>query len=172
MNQPSGGVAGRLGWPVVGAAVLLLVAPVLPWVTVTARPPSGMTANAFPSYAVSGLGGAYVVWGVLALMCALAAGALGLTGAITRNGWVTGAAAVPGIAALVVAGLTAVQLAVTKPTYAPPGLTRTLPPLALAYLRARAEAFPAYGWYIALLAALLLLGLGATAFILTVTRRR
>jgi hypothetical protein len=172
VEQPSGGVAGRLGWPIVAAAVLLLVAPVLPWVTVTVRPSSGMNADSFPSYTVSGLGGAYLVWGVLALMCALAAGALGLTGAIIRNGWVTGAAALPGIAALVAVVLTAAQLAVMKPSYAPPGLPRALPPAVLAYLRARGEAFPAYGWYIALLAALLLLGLGATASVLTVIRRR
>lgn len=168
MEQRAGGV-GILGWPVLGAAVVLVVGVALPWVTVTAHIPSGLFGTTpDPSYTVSGFG--QVVWGVAVLVCGLAGGVLGVTGAITGNGWLTGASGLPGLAALAALVISFIQTTLAKPAFPPGRLPRGLPPELVSLFRANAEATPAFGWYVTTAAALALTAMAIAATAITLIR--
>lgn len=158
--SPRAGSGHWLGFLVAGAAVLLLVAVLLPWVTVTLRyPPTGV--KEYPTASVSGLG--YGVWGWLTMVCALAAVALGVAGGAMRKGLLAGAAAVPGLLALVPLAVVAFQTLTGKANISLP-ISANLTPGIHALLVRHAEFSPGIGWYVAVGLSLLIIALSITAF--------
>ncbi|MDL4820472.1 hypothetical protein [Actinomadura opuntiae] len=158
-----------LGLVVAGAAVLLLVSAVLPWVKVTLQA-DGLTSGAAHSLdrSFNGFEGA-VGWGYLTLVCALAAGALGVLGAVLRNGRLVGAATIPGLLGLLSVGLAATRLDSAKSTVLD-GQPRALPPVVRVLLGKQLHASLDIGWFVALLMTLVIIGVGVAAFAAAVGR--
>ncbi|MQY05542.1 hypothetical protein [Actinomadura macrotermitis] len=147
-------------WPglvVAGAALLLLVAVLLPWVRVTA----GIAGRQVADESVNGLGDG-VTWGWPTLLCALAAGALGVTGAVLRSGRLAGAAIIPGVLALGSLLAVALRLQYTeeRALHMDPRIPQALQDLLGRQIHVSLD----IGWFLALLMTLVVIGGGVAAF--------
>lgn len=154
---------------IAGAAVLLLVSTVLPWVKVTLQA-EGLSPGAAHSLdrSFNGFEGA-VGWGYLTLLCALAAGCLGVLGTVRRNGRLVGAAAIPGLLGLFSLALAATRLDSAKSAVLD-GQPRALPPVVRVLLERQLHASLDFGWFLALLITLVITGMGVAAFVIAGAR--
>jgi hypothetical protein len=163
---PQAASARSLNWfglVVAGAAVLLLVSTFLPWVRVTLQE-KGLSPSAADTLerSFNGFEGG-VGWGYLTLLCALAAGVLGVLGTVLRNGRLVGAAAIPGLLGIVSLALAATRFdSVKSETIG--GRSRALPPVVEALLEKELHASLDIGWFLALLMTLVITGVGVAAF--------
>lgn len=153
-----------LGLVIAGAAVLLLVSAVLPWVKVTLQS-EGLTSGAAHSLdrSYNGFEGA-VGWGYLTVLCALAAGGLGIVGTVLRNGRLVGAAAIPGLLGLLSLGFAATRLDAAKSAVLD-DQPRALPPVVRVLIEKQLHASLDFGWFLALLMTLVITGMGIAAFV-------
>lgn len=157
------------GLVVAGAAILLLVSAVLPWVKVTLQV-EGFTSGASHSLdrSFNGFEGT-VGWGYLTLLCALAAGGLGVVGGVLPNGRLVGATAIPGLLGLVSLGLAATRFDSAKSAVLD-GQPRALPPVVRVLLEKQLHASLDFGWFLALLMSLVITGVGVAAFVVAAGR--
>ncbi|WP_338743295.1 serine/threonine-protein kinase [Actinomadura luteofluorescens] len=156
---PSPGRSRWAGFAVAGAAALLMVAVMLPWLKVSASLPEvsgarGVTATS------SGLAAGWG-WGTLA--CGTAAAVLGVIGGVRNKGGLAASAAAPALLSLFMLGIVAVLSRIEKPTVPVP---KSLPPVLGAALNAHARESLGFGWYLAVLLTLLIIGLSVVAFAL------
>jgi hypothetical protein len=149
---------------IAGAAVLLLVSTILPWVRVSLQE-KGLSSSAAQTIerSYNGFEGS-VGWGYLTLLCALAAGGLGVLGAVLRNGRLAGAATIPGLLGIVSLGLVVTRLNAAKSAVLD-GQPRALPPVVRAILEKELHASLDVGWFLALLMTLVITGVGVAAFV-------
>ncbi|MEV0666254.1 serine/threonine-protein kinase [Actinomadura luteofluorescens] len=156
---PSPGRSRWAGFAVAGAAALLMVAVMLPWLTVSASLPEvpgarGLTAT------TSGLAAG---WGWGTLLCGIAAAVLGLIGGVRNKSGLAAIAAAPALLSLLILGVVAVLSRIEKPTIPVP---KSLPPALGAALNENAKESLGVGWYAAVFLTLLIIGLSVVAFAL------
>ena len=156
-----------LGLGVTAAAVLLGVSVFLPWVRLTLNAhdlPSPLSVTGGSKY-VGGLDDA-IDSGWVTLFCAVAAGALAVIGGIRRNGRLVGAAVAPAAVALV--ALVAVPFefgSVKTSVLSRRAPVAELPPVLANIVKRAIDASLDVGWYLALLMALMIAGLGVAALV-------
>jgi len=148
---------------------LLGVSVLLPWVGVTvhtAAVPSAVSQQLNRS--VNGLGQG-VSWGWLTMVCAVAAGALGVIGGVKRRPRLVSAAAIPGMIALLSPVLVVFRLDSAKRSTS--GLAARLPPVVYADISGHTQVSLQVGWFLSLVIALTVIGVSGAAFATAVKRR-
>ncbi|MFB9838217.1 hypothetical protein [Actinoallomurus acaciae] len=162
---PVGQRPNRLGLAVTGVAALLLVSTFLPWTRVTLHVPPYVPAATAARLRLGdsvvefwdGVGELRVTFG-----CALVAGALGLIGALLRNGRLVAAATIPGLVSL--AAVVAVAIRLHSIRSRALGRTTELPQVLRAVIDEQMHFSLGAGWFVALPMALAVIGVGVAAF--------
>ncbi|MWA06769.1 hypothetical protein F8568_041795 [Actinomadura sp. LD22] len=168
-QAPSGRGLNWFGVVVAGAALLLVVSTVLPWVRVSVDGQwLSPSATQHVERSFNGFEG-NVGWGYLTLLCAFAAAALGVLGAVLRNGRLVGAAAIPGLPGLVSLGLVLARLDSARSAVVD-GQVHGIPPALRVVLEKKLQTSLDVGWFLALLMTLVVIGVSVVAFIIAVGR--
>ncbi|WP_200842136.1 serine/threonine-protein kinase [Actinomadura sp. K4S16] len=147
-------------WPgflIAGAAALLMATVLLPWQTVTV---SGAGLPHIPPTTSSGLGSA---WGWGMLLCAAAAAALGVLGGVRSKGRLAATAAAPALVGLLMLAIAAVLPQIKKPAI--PN-AKVLPPTLVHLASSHTKVSMGFGWYLAALLTLLVIGLSIVSLVL------
>lgn len=171
-GRQTGGVPPLLGLVVAGAAVLMGVAVLLPWVQVTVQAsnvlPSAPSGRILAKETGNGLASGVTV-GWLTLLCAAAAAVLGVLGTIRRDGRLTGVAAIPGVIAVgtLLAVLARLDSAKSRAIDKMP----RLPPAIAEAIRRNIHVTLDFGWYLALLMSVVVIG-SAVAAVLASAKQR
>lgn len=157
VTRRSGGKGRWPGFAIAGAAALLMIATLLPWRTVTV---SMAELPRSPATTSTGLG---LGWGWVTLLCAAAAVVLGVLGAVRSKRGLTATAAAPALISLLTLAAVAVLPLFEKPAIPD---ARTLPPALAHMVNSHAKASVEFGWYLAVLLTLLVIGLSIVALVL------
>ncbi|MBO2445629.1 hypothetical protein J4573_00855 [Actinomadura barringtoniae] len=150
----------------------MAVAVLLPWVQVTVQAsdvlPSAPSGKTLAKGTGNGLDSDVTV-GWLTLLCAIAAAALGVLGTVRRDGRLTGAAAIPGVASMGTLLVVLARLDTAKSKVLDK-LPR-LPSAIAAAIRRHIHVTLDIGWYLALLMSLVVMGVAVAAFLASAKQR-
>lgn len=138
-----------------------MITVLLPWQTVTASMP-GLPRDMTTT--TTGLGS---VWGWVTLPCAAAAAVFGVLGGVRSKGGLTAAAAAPALIGLLMLAVVAALPKFRKPTV--PNV-EGLPPQLAYMVNSHAKASLDFGWCLAVLLTLLVIGLSIASLALTLRR--
>ncbi|MEU8118044.1 serine/threonine-protein kinase [Spirillospora sp. NPDC049024] len=157
VSRPSRHIGRLLGFVIAGAAALLMAAVLLPWQTVTV---SGAGLPHIPPTTSTGLGSA---GGWVTLLCAAAAAVLGVLGGVRSKGRLAATAAAPALVGLVMLAAAAVLPQIRKPAI--PN-AKALPPPVAQMVISHTKVSVGFGWYLAVLLTLLVIGLSIVSLAL------